>query len=180
MVWWFVGVLLFSLIEYFHHRHGGHLRWLGSRVWESHRAHHRDPLDGGASYLDKLRYRAPLVAAALVVLSVPLIGVLGAVGGGFATAGLLCGYAYSEWFHNRMHQRAPTSRLARWMWRYHYVHHFVDVKANFGFTSPFWDYVFGTARLEAAVPVPRVMAPPDLARVPGFRLVGAERSSADF
>lgn len=151
---------------------------MGGRVLESHRAHHIDPLDGGASYAEKLRYRAPLVVGVLLILSAPLVALMGPVDGGLVAAGLLAGYAYSEWFHNQMHQRAPQSRIGRWMWRFHYVHHFVDKNVNFGFSTPLWDYVFGTARTYDEVPVPHVMAPPDMVEGDGFRLVGRSHPGA--
>ena len=178
MLYFAAGVLGFTFIEYVHHRHGGHLRWMGEKVVSSHRAHHIDPLDGGATYLDKLRYRAPLVCGVCLVLGVPLVLALGGRDGGLVSAGLLAGYAYSEWFHNRMHQRAPRSRVGRWMWRFHYVHHYIDTDVNFGFSTPLWDYVFRTARTYDEVPVPHVMAPPDMVDGAGFRLVGRPRADS--
>ncbi|MEM7151931.1 MAG: sterol desaturase family protein [Myxococcota bacterium] len=177
--WWALGVLGFTFIEYVHHRHGGHLRKMGPRVLSSHRDHHADPLDGGATYVDKLRYRAPLVLGVLVVLAVPALALLGAWAGSWLSAGLLSGYLYSEWFHNRMHHVPPRGPWARFMARYHYVHHFVDPSVNYGFTSPLWDFVFGTAKLEAKVSVPRTMAPRGMTERDGFTLVGPARSTSD-
>lgn len=171
-----IGILAFTLLEYVHHRHGGHLRRMGEQVLASHRNHHVDPLDGGADFAAKLRYRAPLVGAVLGSLGALLVALLGVRSGGLVSAGMLTGYVYSEWFHNRMHQRAPRSRVGRWMWRFHYVHHFVDKNVNFGFSTPLWDYVFGTARTYDEVPVPHVMAPRDMVEGQGFKLVGRLRA----
>lgn len=177
--WWALGVLGFSFIEYVHHRHGGHLRKMGGRVLSSHRAHHADPLDGGATYVDKLRYRAPLVVGVSIVLALPALALLGPWTGGWLVAGLLSGYLYSEWFHNRMHRVPPKGGWTRFMARYHYVHHFVDPNMNFGFTSPLWDIVFGTARLQSRVGVPRTMAPRGMTNGDGFTLVGPVRDASD-
>jgi sterol desaturase/sphingolipid hydroxylase (fatty acid hydroxylase superfamily) len=135
-----------------------------------------DPLDGGANFAQKLRYRAPLVACVLLALGAPLIALLGPRNGRLVSAGLLAGYTYSEWLHNLMHQRAPRSRIDRRMWRFHHVHHFVDSDVNFGFSTPLWDYVFGTACTYDEFAVPRVMAPRDLVEGEGFRLVGRART----
>ncbi len=153
------GAALFPWIEYVHHRWGGHTRALGARVLASHQLHHRDPAEGGVSYTDKLRQRAPLVLAALIVLGAPLVVVFGARRATAALAGLLLSYAWSEWFHHRIHHRSPRNGFERWMWRYHYVHHFLDPTRNYGFTSPIWDFVFRTARVEREVRVPHSRAP---------------------
>lgn len=164
------GAFTTSLVEYVHHRHGGHLHRFGARLQESHQAHHRDPMEGGVKYVEKIRQRLPLV----LVLSALFYGVFallfGLVGAGVAVAGMIAFYLYSEGFHHTMHHRAPHGRVERWMWRHHYYHHFVDPKANFGFTSPLWDYVLGTRadRPEILVPADRIPDWPE--EVPGIRV----------
>jgi dihydroceramide fatty acyl 2-hydroxylase len=170
-----LGVIAFTFIEYVHHRHGGHFGWFGKRLLGSHRAHHRDPQEGGVTYSTKLRQRMPLVMGVTVVLVTPVF-VLASLGTAVAaTSGLLSGYLYSEWFHHRMHHRVPRNAFDRFMWRFHYVHHFLDADSNFGFSCPIWDFVFRTARIEKDVPVPRRFAPrawPEVVR--GFHLRGRE------
>ena len=50
---------------------------MGERVLRSHREHHRGPFEGGVTYPEKLRQRAPLVllvAAVLVGAAGPQLG----------------------------------------------------------------------------------------------------------
>jgi dihydroceramide fatty acyl 2-hydroxylase len=146
------GVLGMSFIEYAHHRWGGHATWMGRRVLESHGAHHRDPREGGVTYAQKLRQRLPLVVGVTSVLVAALWPAAGGAHAGRIALGLLGGYAYTEWYHHRMHHRAARGRFGRWMRRHHYVHHFVDARVNFGFTTPLWDWLLGTARDARAQP----------------------------
>jgi sterol desaturase/sphingolipid hydroxylase (fatty acid hydroxylase superfamily) len=170
------GVLTFTLVEYVHHRHGGHLRRLGQRLLDSHRLHHRDPREGGVTYGQKLRQRLPLVAAITPVFALAFWAALGVTSGAFATFGLVVGYLYSEWFHHRMHHRIPRGRVARWLWQHHYLHH-LDGKCNFGFTSPLWDYVFGTHERVDLVPIPVRWFPEWPDGIAGFLVMG--RRDAD-
>ncbi len=154
-----LGLLCFSFLEYVHHRHAGHLRWFGRRLFDAHMAHHRDPREGGVSFPEKMRQRAPLVvvlSVALFLLAWPWGGVAHAV---VFTKAAVLGYVYSEWFHHTMHHRAPRTRFERWMWLHHYAHHFADANANYGFTSPLWDYVFGTRNNITRVVVPDAQLP---------------------
>src|SRR4051812_18529189 len=74
-------------------------------------------------------------------------------------AGLLAGYALTTRYHARMHRRAPRTRYERWMWRFHWHHHAVDARANFGLTSPALDFLFGTATVPDGVEVPERLRP---------------------
>lgn len=138
------GVLAMSLIEYVHHRHAGHHASFGDRMRESHRAHHRDPKEGGVRLLTKYRQRLPLVGG-VGGASFALGALVASVAASAAfTTGMVLGYLWSEGYHHRMHHRPPTTRIGAWLRRYHYVHHFSDIQHNYGFTSPLWDLVFGT------------------------------------
>src|SRR5688572_1178919 len=127
------GAVLLTLIEYVHHRHGGHRGWLGISIRDLHRSHHADPLDGGISYATKVWRRAPLVALGLVLVGSPTSLVLGPKIAVWTAVGGLAAYFYSEWFHHAIHHRAPRNRFERFMWRYHYIHHFKDASKNIGF-----------------------------------------------
>lgn len=171
------GVVYYSLIEYVHHRNGGHLRAFGARLMASHQAHHRDPPEGGVRLLEKYRQRAPLVLLLSVLLGGPFLGLLwplrdGLLPGVSVIAGLLAGYAWSEGFHHTMHHRCPRNRLERWLWRHHYVHHFVDPRVNYGFTSPLWDWVFRTSVQHPVVRCPGRLVPAGIDSVEGFTLRG--------
>lgn len=174
-----VGAVGFSLIEYLHHRYGGHVKGWGKALYISHQRHHGDPPEGGVTYREKLRQRFPLVLKASAGISATLFPVLGRSTTTWMMAGLLGGYAYSEWFHHTMHHRAPRNEVERWMWRYHYIHHFENSKVNFGFTSPFWDYVFGTAAMKSDVTVPANKIPDWPADIPGFYVESKRHHQTD-
>jgi sterol desaturase/sphingolipid hydroxylase (fatty acid hydroxylase superfamily) len=165
-----LGVLAFSLVEYLHHRIGGHRKRLGS-LYVSHQRHHGDPTEGGVTYGEKVRQRAPLVIGVLGVIGAGTIAFVGIARGAPFLGGMLAGYLFSEWYHHRMHHRPPTTRVGAWLRRYHYVHHFVDTRANFGFTTPLWDYVFGTARVMDRVTVSARKAAGGVVDTPGVEVI---------
>lgn len=138
-----LGFLVFSLIEYLHHRWGGHLIRRG-RLYKSHQSHHRDPREGGIRLWKKYIQRAPTVIAFALLLAGPLYLLLVPATASFAVAGLFAGNVYSEAFHHSMHHRAPHTRAGEWLWRQHYSHHYSESGYNYGFTSPLWDFVFRT------------------------------------
>ncbi len=150
------GLLVATLLEYVHHRWGGHARALGERVRTSHQLHHGDPLEGGVGYGEKLRQRAPLIAGASAVLLAGAAAIFGPRHAAVVILGVLAGYAYIEGYHHRMHHRPPTTAFGRWMRRHHHLHHFVDSRANYGFSSPLWDVVFRTRRDGRGLPSGRV------------------------
>lgn len=173
------GVVGFSLIEYLHHRYGGHVKGWGNALYVSHQRHHGDPPEGGVTYREKLIQRFPLVFKASAGISAALLPVLGPRTSRWAMAGILSGYAYSEWFHHTMHHRAPRNAAEQWMWRYHYIHHFEDSKVNFGFSSPLWDYVFGTATMKSDVTVPANKIPTWPNDIPGFHVESKRGKGSD-
>jgi sterol desaturase/sphingolipid hydroxylase (fatty acid hydroxylase superfamily) len=61
------------------------------------------------------------------------------------TVGLTAGFVAVNYYHARMHRRAPRNRYERWMWRFHWHHHAADARVNFGLTNPLLDFVLGTA-----------------------------------
>lgn len=159
-----LGFFGFSLVEYVHHRVGGHVIRRG-RLYTSHQAHHRDPREGGVSLATKLRQRAGTVAIGALALGAPLVAAFG-VDGVAATFGLWLGYLVSEAVHHAMHHRGPKNGIEAWLWRHHYAHHWIDPTCNHGFTSPIWDLVFGTYRAVREVSVPADQLPTEF---PGVR-----------
>ena len=154
-----LGVLGYSYVEYAHHVYGGHHKKMGEELYRSHQNHHLDPMEGGVSFPEKLRQRAPLVGKAAAAMAAGLGPLMGARRTGWFMAGMLGVYVYSEWFHHTMHHRGPQNAFEDFMWRYHYIHHFRDSKKNIGFTSPLWDFVMGTADTESPVAVPKSKIP---------------------
>lgn len=66
-----------------------------------------------------------------------------------AFSGTLLGYLAYDWTHYYTHHFRPTTRLGRFLRRYHMEHHYKDSQSHFGISSPLWDWVFGTANGEA-------------------------------
>lgn len=63
-----------------------------------------------------------------------------------AFTGVLLGYVAYDWIHFYTHHARPTTRLGRWIRRYHLLHHHDEHGSRFGVSSPLWDLVFGTFR----------------------------------
>lgn len=174
--WFVLGLAFLSWAEYVHHWRGGHTGMFGKAMKRSHLGHHADPLEGGVTYAQKVKQRMGLVIPVVAVMTLVLVPAVGALVAAPFMLGVALGYFYSEWFHHAIHHRAPKNRFEVFMWRYHYVHHFVDSRLNIGFTTPIWDFVFRTARVarEVDVPTERVSLLA-VSTVDGLRVVARSR-----
>lgn len=131
-----VGIASWTLAEYLLHRYIlHHLPW----VKEMHDAHHKDQkaLIGTPTYLTLI-----FMLGAVTVPSVLLAGA--PIGCGF-TAGMMLGYLWYVATHYGLHnwKVRPKGYFSR-LRRRHALHHHYDELGNFGVTSGFWDYIFGT------------------------------------
>jgi sterol desaturase/sphingolipid hydroxylase (fatty acid hydroxylase superfamily) len=109
-----------------------------------HLEHHRiaaEPVDVPA----ELREHAARFAKTLLGVNVVLAPLLGLRRALPFSVGLTAGLVAVSYYHARMHRRAPRGRYEEWMWRFHWHHHAVDARVNFGLTNPLLDFVFGTA-----------------------------------
>jgi len=147
-----VGILAWTLLEYGLHRFYFHLQ--PTEKFESkfqlfmvHGYHHQFPND-------------PLRLVAPPLLSFPIAVPVAALyyftlGPGYlwlmAFAGTALGYLGYDWIHFYTHHARPTSRVGKFLRRYHMVHHYKDSEGNFGISSPLWDYVFGTVSPKVAM-----------------------------
>lgn len=129
------GVALWSVAEYLLHRADMHGRSGRGTTAREHIAHHASldtpPLTAGTWV------GAGIVAVALVVGGAPLVGV-----------GWMAAYVGYELTHRRIHTGRPErrGRYGRWVRAHHLHHHLVDVRSNYGVTSPVWDVAFRTYR----------------------------------
>lgn len=144
-----LGVLMWTLFEYFLHRFAGHASWLGRTVRKEHFTHHATP-----DYFTPWRRK--------LLLAAPILSVVGAVGyllagpaGLAAAAGLAASWVFYEQLHQATHISGPRNAYGEWARRHHLHHHFQSPKANHGVTTPLWDYVFGTLERPSAIAVPR-------------------------
>lgn len=60
-------------------------------------------------------------------------------------AGFLLGYLIYDLTHYATHHFPMRSGYAKYVKRYHMMHHYKDPNTRFGVSSPLWDWVFGTA-----------------------------------
>jgi sterol desaturase/sphingolipid hydroxylase (fatty acid hydroxylase superfamily) len=59
-------------------------------------------------------------------------------------AGLISGYLIYDLIHYAQHHFPMRSGYAKYIKRYHMMHHYKDPEARFGVSSPVWDWVFHT------------------------------------
>ncbi len=140
------GVVVFTFVEYFlhrlyfHHNFGDHFEGR-LQAFMVHGYHHEFPND-------RLRLVAPLLLSLTVATPIALVYYFTA-GSYFwlaCFAGSIVGYLAYDWIHYYTHHFTPTTRVGKFMRRYHMEHHYKDSNAHFGISSPFWDLVFGTWR----------------------------------
>jgi sterol desaturase/sphingolipid hydroxylase (fatty acid hydroxylase superfamily) len=132
-----LGLASFSLIEYVVHRWLLHDR--RSALFCLHDAHHNHPEKTSA-----------FLFPASIVLLMPVWGLLTwglhIAEASYFLMGVSGGYLYFDTLHHVEHTTRINQIPFRWLkkrWAYHSVHHRID-QSNFGVTTSFWDYVFGT------------------------------------
>jgi sterol desaturase/sphingolipid hydroxylase (fatty acid hydroxylase superfamily) len=139
------GFLTWTLLEYVLHRFVFHLVPDGTfegklRQFMVHGYHHEFPND-------RMRLVAPLLLSAPIGALIAAIYVLllGRYDWMMWYAGTVIGYLAYDWTHYYTHHFRPTTRLGKFLRRYHMEHHYKDSDSHFGISSPLWDWVFGTA-----------------------------------
>lgn len=149
----FLGILLWTFLEYMIHRFLGH-EVSGRNFFKvEHSMHH-----------SKGNYFAPwwkkcLVAFPVALLSFGLARLFTSNGESLAfTLGFTGMYLTYEVVHYLIHIIPPITSYGRFLRKHHFSHHFQDPKSNHGVTSPLWDHVFGTFKKVQGVKVPRKLA----------------------
>jgi sterol desaturase/sphingolipid hydroxylase (fatty acid hydroxylase superfamily) len=106
-----------------------------------HSLHHGAPLDfiGTPSWVS--------VTVWVSVILLPLWWWVGFNVANGLTVGVMIGYWWYGYVHHVIHHhtRKPSSAYFSELRAWHMRHHHSPKRGNFGVTSPFWDYVFGTA-----------------------------------
>lgn len=137
------GLLLWTITEYTLHRFVFH--WNAKSragkyfVFLFHGLHHDDPQD----------------PTRLVFPPVPAILIVSLIYGIFSLifpaqflevimAFFLVGYLCYDYIHYATHHFAMTSRVGRFLRKYHLQHHYSGEASKYGVSSPLWDYIFGT------------------------------------
>ncbi len=138
-----VGALIWSITEYVLHRFVFHRvtgTFAGRRFFfVLHGVHHDFPTD-------RTRLVMPLGVSIPMglVIYIALRLIAGPVWSAPAFVGFGIGYLSYDGIHYATHHFRMTSRVGRWLKRYHMVHHHTGENARWGVSSPLWDWVFGT------------------------------------
>jgi len=144
------GFAVWTLFEYLLHRFVLHHTRIGilRRVfWRAlHQEHHEVPGMREPDY-HSIHLAISLPALLLVVVVTALAS---RTGHPLAIAGGWClGYCAYEWIHMVIHTQEPGERALRvpflgFLYRTHTMHHFENASRNYGFSTTFWDRVFGS------------------------------------
>ncbi|CAG9766436.1 unnamed protein product [Ceutorhynchus assimilis] len=142
----FLGLILWSFIEYSLHRWVFHMEPTGKSKlliyvhFIMHGLHHKVPFDtrrlvfppAGSAIIGSIIYK-------IVSLIVPDYMIILLAAGGFS------GYLMYDMIHFYLHCGAPKENSYFYhLKRYHNQHHFAQHNSGFGISSTFWDQIFGT------------------------------------
>jgi 4-hydroxysphinganine ceramide fatty acyl 2-hydroxylase len=142
ILFFLLGALVFSLMEYVMHRHLYHLAPTTEKrkklQYTLHGVHHDHPND-------KERLAMPPAASVTIAILLYLLfrWVLGPNVFGFAP-GFFLGYSIYLFIHYSVHIFAPPKNFLKTLWVHHGIHHYKQPESTYGVSSPLWDYVFGT------------------------------------
>jgi len=140
-----LGIFGWTLLEYGLHRGIFHFEPDPKKEYQLelayliHGIHHDYPWDG-----DRLVMPPMVTLLISALLWWPITLAVGPVLNSAFYAGLLLGYMAYDLTHYYLHHAVPTTRLGKWLRRYHLVHHFSTPEVRYGITTPLWDHVFRT------------------------------------
>ena len=144
LVFFVVGVLTWTLLEYVIHRYVFHYEpktRLGKLLhFIMHGVHHDYPNDATRLVMPPI-ISVPLAVVFYIVFMLTL--------GRFAPAALAgfgFGYVCYDTIHYATHHFAMKRGVWKWLKQYHLRHHYHDDQAGYGVSTPLWDYVFRTNR----------------------------------
>ena len=136
------GLFSFTLFEYVLHRYLYHLAPTTPQrakiQYTFHGVHHEYPKD---------KTRLAMPPALAIFVAAFFFGVFFLLMGEAAYAffpGFLVGYSGYLATHFIVHAYAPPKNFFKQLWVNHSVHHYKNHDSNYGVSSPFWDYIFGS------------------------------------
>ncbi len=149
-----LGAFFWTFAEYAIHNWAGHKGRGKNEFSREHMTHHRKK-----GYFSPAFKKIQAALAAVVVVGIPSVLLVGPVLGSAFTTGFILMWMGYEYVHRICHTDAPTTAYGRWARKSHFLHHFMYANSNFGVTTPLWDFVFRTYRKPEVVRVPtsRVM-----------------------
>lgn len=157
VAWWLVvatvaaGWLAWTLTEYLLHRYVFH--FVGAEPYKRrfhfiiHGVHHDFPQDVDRLVMP-LGVTIPLGLAFYLLMSM----VAGPLHACPLFVGFALGYLAYDGIHYFTHHLPARGRVAKYLKRYHLVHHFTGHEAKWGVSSPLWDWVLGTMDAAPAGP----------------------------
>lgn len=143
-LWFFAGLLVWTLTEYLLHRFVFHYHpssdW-GKRLhFLMHGVHHDYPSDA------KRLVMPPSVSVPLALLFYALFAwLLQPLWAEALMTGFTVGYLVYDLTHYALHHSQFRSGWLYRLKRHHMRHHYADPSRGYGVSSPLWDYVFGSA-----------------------------------
>lgn len=153
-----LGLATTPLLDYVWHAGLGHERIVENPTGKEHKEHHRTASTVTPPW-EEVRANTGRVGAIALGVGAALGPFVGFTRSIPLATGMVAGYVLITHYHAKMHARPPETAYERWMWRFHWHHHAVDPKVNFGLTSPVFDFVFRTAVVPDEVVIPERMAP---------------------
>jgi sterol desaturase/sphingolipid hydroxylase (fatty acid hydroxylase superfamily) len=142
VLFFFVGIVAFTLVEYLMHRYvfhmGTYTKAKEKLQYTIHGVHHEYPKD-------KTRLAMPPLLS--ITISTILLLIFRVLMGDVVFAflpGFLVGYSAYISVHYMIHAYQPPKSFLKILWVNHSIHHYKNGEVVFGVSSPFWDYVFGT------------------------------------
>ncbi len=143
-----LGLFFWTPTEYLMHRFVFHFRPRNPTqeriIYLFHGVHHHQP---------QCKTRLVMPPIVSVPLAAVFYGLFTLVMGGLLQApqwvspmvsGFTIGYLTYDLTHYATHHMPMRSGFARYLKRYHMMHHYKTPDQRFGVSSPLWDYVFGT------------------------------------
>ena len=143
LVFIFIGILVWTLVEYVLHRFIFHLpintHWAKKISFIIHGIHHRDPND-------PLRLVAPpVMSISLSSVFLYLFYTMFSLDSFFSVSfGFILGYLCYDYLHWTLHHSKSKHRYLYYLRRNHALHHYSNSRKRFGVTSPLWDFIFNT------------------------------------
>ncbi|MEY2478316.1 MAG: hypothetical protein QOG87_3631 [Actinomycetota bacterium] len=118
-------------------------------IARKHRAHHRDPKDAELVFVPmQVLVTAVTVGAVLYLVLLPTLRL-----GVTAMAAAYTMFLVYEWVHFLIHSTyRPKTRLYRYVWRAHRLHHYRNERYWFGVTLHMADHLLGTFPEKDEVP----------------------------
>ncbi|MBV6441331.1 MAG: hypothetical protein EPGJADBJ_03015 [Saprospiraceae bacterium] len=142
ILWFFIGLLSWSLFEYLLHRYLFHLsekafKGAGRLTYILHGVHHEYPNDAQRTLMPF----APKLIFSLVFFCIFYLVFWER--GPFFSAGFLMGYYVYSMMHYSIH-RFKAPKFLKGLWTHHHLHHHLHDDKAFGVSSVLWDKVFDT------------------------------------